>query len=112
MGGGASRYNPTTSDFWKRGAAVGAMLQTGEDMYKGITGQTAAKQMKEVSDEAAAREQKATAELQASQATASSQAAEVLKKRKAISSKSTNIFTSPLGLSGTATTARKTLLGQ
>jgi uncharacterized protein (DUF2147 family) len=71
------------------------------------------KMAKSASEAAASRQAAAEQSLQQAQETASAQAsARVDEKRKRARSGGSTIFTSPLGAAGTATTARKKLLGE
>jgi len=84
-----------------------------ESTAKGITGQTATKAMKEAAESADIRAKQAAKEMADAQSSAASQAQEAIneRRRRAISG-SQSIYTSPLGISGTANISRKYLLGQ
>ena len=62
-------------------------------------------------DALVAKEAPATADVQKAQETASSQAKAVVTNKKRAVARSSNIYTSPLGIGGTADVARKVLLG-
>ena len=82
----------------------------------GLTAISANKQVKEQKKEAANITQQNAAAIQSvkdAQVNAPIKAQDTLNiKRRAISGSSQSIFTSPLGLSGQASIAKKTLLGQ
>jgi uncharacterized membrane protein (DUF106 family) len=74
--------------------------------------QAPAKAANKQAEEAARRNAAAIQEVKDAQSSASTNAQESLMNRKRAMSRSQTIYTSPLGISGQATTARKTLLGQ
>ena len=84
------------------GAAVGV------EAYEG---QSQATQTKKATEAAAAQQAAATAALTTAQDTASTQAQNALTAKRQAAAASSDIDTSPLGISTQATTARKTLLG-
>jgi len=107
------------------GTAVGASAATatmtgavvaGTTAMAGASVYSASKQSKDAKSAAAqadARAKAAAAELKGSQDAAASQAAESLRARKAAQiAGSQSVYTSPLGIGGTAEVNRKTLLGQ
>jgi hypothetical protein len=87
-------------------AAVGA----GTSLYQG---QQARKDAKSAAADADARAKAAANELKESQAAASSNAQKALEeRRKRQIAGSQSVYTSPLGIAGSADVARKVLLGQ
>ena len=71
-----------------------------------------ADQTKKASENAANQQAAATAALQTAQDTASTQAQGALTAKRAAAAGSQDVFTSPLGITTQANTARKTLTGQ
>jgi hypothetical protein len=98
-------------------AVAGSAAIAGSSAYSGAKSRSAAKKAADASiqrtDAAVARQDAAAAELAQAQETASSQAqARVSKRRKRATAGGRSIYTSPLGLGGTAQVARKSLLGE
>ena len=90
-------------------AAVMAGIGAGVSMYEG---NQQAKASKNAANDAANAQAKAIADLQTAQNTASSQAQNALDAKRRAAMSSSDIYTSPLGITGMAQTAQKTLLGQ
>jgi len=86
--------------------AIGTGVATGVQVNQATQAKKAAKNAK---NDAIADNAKAVADVQKAQQTASSQAKTAIQKRKASMTQTT--FTNPLGTSGSADVARKTLLG-
>ena len=89
-----------------------AVAGVGEGIALGINSASQASQAKKASEAAANQQASATAALQTAQDTASTQAQGALTAKRQAAAASTDIFTSPLGLTTQASTARKTLTGQ
>lgn len=87
--------------------AVAGAASAGASVYQGQKQATATKK---AASAAEAQNKEAIAQVKASQESASTKAAESIKRRTA--SLSQTVFTSPLGLPDTANLARKTLTGQ
>ena len=106
MGGGSAReiINATTG--------LGYITDTAKPTFDTMTGKTAVRQAEAASAASLGQQKAASDKLQQAQTTASAQAQAQLSQRQRARASMGNIFTSPLGLSGRATTARKTLLGQ
>lgn len=95
-------------------AAVGGAVVLGATALSAmpiIQGQQAAKAAKSAAAAADERQQKAIADLKAQQEAASTQAMNAVNARRSRMTASNTIFTDPLGIAGTATTAKKQLLG-
>lgn len=88
------------------GGAAGSVAGTTADVIDSN------KAMKSAANDANARQSAAIAALKAEQSNASTQAQEAVAARRARMASSKTVYTSPLGISGTADVARKTLLGQ
>lgn len=87
--------------------AVGAIAGAASTIYSGIQQQ---KQAKKAASDASAQNTAAIQNVKDAQANASNQAQAILKKR-AISATQT-VYSSPLGISGQASTSKKMLTGQ
>lgn len=90
-------------------ATVAIVASAGATVYQT---QQAKKSAKNAAADADAKQKAALKQLQDEQASASSQAQAAIQARRARIASSNTIFTSPLGLAGTAQVARKTLTGQ
>jgi len=91
---------------------VFAIAAVAEGAYSITNSVQQGNQAKKAGEAASNAQAQATLDLQNSQATASSQAQAALNAKRQAASASQDIFTSPLGITGQASTARKQLLGQ
>lgn len=95
---------------------VGVAAGIGSSQYSSSRASTSAKKQAGAlkADKAAADKANADAiaKAEADKASAKSQAVQQVRARQRAAGRSKSIFTSPLGLGGTAQTIRKTLLGQ
>ena len=92
-------------------AIIGATAAVGSAAVGITEGVSQANQAKKATEAAAQQQAAANAALTTAQDTASSQAQAALSAKRAAASSSQDVYTSPLGLSTQATTARKSLLG-
>lgn len=105
-------FDPVTATVITMGA-----IAAGGAVYQAKEQSKAAKKATSASEDAMARQAAAAKELQdkmaAGEASAAAQAAQQIEQRKRrVLSGSKSIYSSPLGLAGTANVARKTLLGE
>lgn len=119
-GGGATAWlNPKTSIkglFTKEGAFGLDMLNlagTNEDRSAfSAPGTTDLKDAREATDAVTAANAKAISDAKAATEASANQASAAISNKKRAMARSQSVYTSPLGASDKASTARKTLLGQ
>lgn len=97
---------PQLVPFFAGAAAIGAAAAPA------VMASQQTKEIKKATENVAQQNAAAIQSAKDAQASASSQAQAAMESRKRAMAGSQTIFTSPLGIAGSATTARKTLLGQ
>ena len=93
-------------------AAIAAIGAIGFGVESIVQGQQQASQAKKAANQSAQQQAAALAQLKAGQEAAATQAQNALNAKRAAAASSTDIYTSPLGLTTQANTAKKMLTGQ